>query len=59
MEYQLSMNQFMALSDDELFGVDGGKKTVSDWLLFGGALCACYVNPYVGVPLAVAVFLLT
>lgn len=49
-------NAFSELCVNELFALDGGKlQSVSDWLLLGGAVCACFVSPYIGVPLAIAV----
>lgn len=54
--YSQSINQFFELNGDDLFAINGGKlETVSDWLLLGGAVCACFVSPYIGVPLAIAV----
>jgi len=49
-------NQFLELKQEELLIVEGGKlESVSDWLLAGGAVCACFVVPQIGVPLAVMV----
>ncbi len=36
----------------------GRLETVSDWLLLGGAVCACFVNPAIGALLTIAVAIL-
>ena len=53
------METLRVLDLNELYLVDGGKKTVSDYLILGGALCCIPLNPYVGAALTVAVFTLT
>lgn len=50
---------FNALSYEELVYIDGGKKSVSDWLLLGSGICFCFVQPEIGVPVTIAVFALT
>lgn len=49
--YELTMN--------ELYLVDGGAKTVSDYFLLAGSIAACFVSPYVGIPLTIVVFAAT
>lgn len=46
--------QFSELKQEELLFVEGGKlDTVSDWLLMGGSVCACFVSPGLGVTLTI------
>ncbi len=50
-------NVFVNLSYDELLSIDGGEKTLSDYLIFAGGLCACFVQPPVGLAICAAGFL--
>ncbi|MGN0316439.1 MAG: hypothetical protein ACI4E1_00715 [Lachnospira sp.] len=53
------METFIELNFTELELIDGGKKSLSDWMLLGGALCCIPLNPYAGGVLTVVVFLCT
>lgn len=55
----LNENNFFELTELELFEIDGGKKTTSDYLLLGGSICLCFVSPWVGVPATIGIFVLT
>lgn len=50
---------FCEMSADEMQMVDGGKKTLSDYMLLGGALCCIPLHPFIGGAFTVAVFLCT
>ena len=44
------------LTLNEMQMIDGGKlETVSDWLIFGGSMCMCFVTPQIGLPMAAVV----
>jgi|LSQX01.3.fsa_nt_gb hypothetical protein len=46
------------IRQEELMYINGGKlETVSDYLLLGGGVAACFVSPWIGVPMVVAVAL--
>lgn len=53
------MNNFNALSENEMLELNGGEKTVSDWCLLGAGVALCFVNPYIGVPATVVIWALT
>lgn len=53
------MENLAVLNMDELYLIEGGKKSVSDWLLMGGGIFACFLCPEVGVPYTILVFALT
>lgn len=46
------------LLDAELLDIDGGK-TLSDWLLYGSGVAACFVSPPIGIAICTVVFLCT
>jgi hypothetical protein len=53
------MENFIELNYSELELIDGGKKTLSDYMLLGGALCCIPLHPLIGGAFTVAVFLCT
>ena len=53
------MENFIELNYSELELIDGGKKTLSDYMLLGGALCWIPLHPFIGGAFTVAVFLCT
>mgnify|MGYP001010114476 CR=1 FL=1 len=48
---------FVNLNSTELMSIDGGKKTVSDYLIYAGGVCACFVSPPLGIAICTANFL--
>lgn len=54
----MEMCLYNELTFEELYEIDGGK-TVSDYLLLGGAICLCFVQPEIGVPATILAFMLT
>ena len=53
------LENFIELNYSELELIDGGKKTLSDYMLLGGALCCIPLHPFIGGAFTVAVFLCT
>lgn len=47
---------FYNLNNDELLLIDGGK-TLSDYLIYAGGICACFVSPPLGIAICTANFI--
>ena len=53
------METFVELNSVEMESIDGGEKSLSDWMMLGGALCCTPLNPYAGAALTIIVFCCT
>lgn len=53
------METFVELNSVEMESIDGGKKSLRDWMMLGGALCCIPLNPYAGAALTIIVFCCT
>lgn len=50
-------NLFINLNSDELLFINGGEKSLSDWLIYAGGICACFVSAPLGIIICTANFI--